>query len=461
MDREPKFDAIVELFKRESDESRQRLLRSLKNALSKLTERALSLPTEMHELVEVRSVRSISENLQSGRFDVRAFLHWSSNRLNSSATEHFVVNNQTEDATRRWRMLEVPEDLAVLYEAMGFTTGDYLEHRGSTLMSGSNLWPWIFSAVPLRSVSSWVLAGVPDPSVAIEWMQELRETSELALISYRSFAGDLDRAKAWQRRASAETRAWSSVQNPPLTYYGGSERPAGLGASAAPRVGLPSKSSDWLEEIVARARTVKPSIRRVPHWPARIEFQDEDLVIELEQFPRVIKGVVVVGHQRRWCEFDPSTFDIVSRCDTGEDRYVAGMSISWFIDCSITIHRVSSGSSMLFRVTNSVAPKSRTQRIHYIPTPTFREKTRELRTIGSGPIVRHKVSGHIRKLPQGRRGSQQAHSNAPLHIRKNMSPAETYVEPHFRGTEAEKTEIFARLSRYSALGDAMSDLGWD
>jgi hypothetical protein len=39
-----------------------------------------------------------------------------------------------------------------------------------------------------------------------------------------------------------------------------------------------------------------------------------------------------------------------------------------------------------------------------------------------------------------------------------MTDVETYVEPQFRGTEAEKSDLVTRLSRYSVLGDALADL---
>ena len=72
--------------------------------------------------------------------------------------------------------------------------------------------------------------------------------------------------------------------------------------------------------------------------------------------------------------------------------------------------------------------------------------------------IRHKVSGHLRRLPPGHRGSKTARSNAPSHVRQNMTDVETYVEPHFRGAEAEKSDLVTRLSRNSGLGDALADL---
>jgi len=464
MDRELTFNEVVELAKQPANQVRGELLQDLANSLTRLTNASLLLPSELHDTVKIEDLDAIAVALRHGRLelfvDLDDFLFW--NNLGRAGVKSTVSTREAglPPAAGLWEILEVHEATAAVFESMGFTPDDYLACIGTNLMSGGNLLRWAESTIPTKDIRSWVMAGVPSPSIAIHWMHELRETPELAMISYRSFAGNIDRAKSWRQRAAAEMQAWISV---PSSLPVSDGRPAvltRLDVSVLPVVGLPSKSHVWLEEIVARARTVKPSIRRVPHWPARIEFEEDNLMIQLEQLPRVIQGVVVVGRQRRSCEFNPSTFEIVSQCDTGEDRYVVGMSISWFIDCSITIHRTSHESSKLFTIASSASPRSQTQRIRYIPTPTFHERIREVRRAGAGPIIRHKVSGHIRKLPPGRRGSKQAHSNAPQHIRRNMSPSETYVEPHFRGTEAEKKELFTRLSRFSALGEAMSDLNW-
>jgi hypothetical protein len=39
-----------------------------------------------------------------------------------------------------------------------------------------------------------------------------------------------------------------------------------------------------------------------------------------------------------------------------------------------------------------------------------------------------------------------------------MAANETFVEAHFRGTEEDRRKLEVRLTRYSALGDALSDI---
>jgi len=215
---------------------------------------------------------------------------------------------------------------------------------------------------------------------------------------------------------------------------------------------------EWLEEIIARARTIRPSIRKVPHWPARLELDDEETTIELEQIPQMIQSVVTIRQEQFECRFDPDSFEIKSWCQDGEERYVAGLSICWFIDCSITIQRNSREPTRHFTKSTMSNSHDLMERVLYIPTPTFRRRQAEARSSSTRLTIRHKVSGHLRRLPPGRRGSEAARSNAPTHIRRIMADDETYVEPHFRGSEAEKAELVVRLSRYSALGDALADL---
>lgn len=458
MDRELTFNEIVEVVKQPAIRVRLELLSDLVDRVEKLSEHAHLLPHELHNFVQVQNVFEVLDSLRSDRTTIEELVFWSDLASASSLPRTSSAPNGGSESAELWKILEVPAVKASLFESLGFTPDDYLKCFGTPAMSSWNLMRWASSEIPTKDVRAWVMAGVPDPDTAAEWMRELRETPEFVMINYRNFHGDLYRAKAWRLRAAVETNPRNLVLTSSPIAPRTPPEPVRLQPPAVPSSKIPTRSHDWLEEIIARAQTVQPSIRKVPHWPARIEFDDEDLTIQLEQFPRAIKGVVIVGRDRRWCEFDPLNFAILSRCETGEDRYVAGMSICWFIDCSITIHSNSNGAARLFVSESTSTSRERSQRVRYIPTPTFRARKREVRTTGRDLTIRHKVAGHLRKLPPGRRGSKEARSNAPEHIRRNMLQSETYVEPHFRGTEAEKAELFTRLSRYSALGEAMSDL---
>lgn len=457
MDRELTRNEILELLGQPYDWVRGLLLQDLASELGQLSEKTLLLPAALHNSIKIKDARTIAESLHPDRMEPDDFVFWKTlEGVHSRPPQEPVSGLQSTDV-ELWTVLEVPQNMVAVFEGTGFKPDDYLKCFGTELMSAKNLWNWIFSQIPIGSIRSWVMAGVPDPETAIEWMRVPYPTPELAMINYRYFGGDLARAKAWRPQATIE--AESGPEFPPLRG-GRTVEPVRYRTPVTPIVLFPSASSEWLEEIVARARTTQPSLRKVPHWPARIEFEDQNLTIQLEQFSQAIKGVVKVGSERRWCEFNASTFHITSRCENGEDRYVIGMSICWFIDCSITISRMSKGSMRLFTATTTSNSKNQGKQVRYIPTPTFSDRKRDARSLDSRLTIRHKVSGHLRRLPPGQSGSKSARSNAPGHIKRKMSQSETYVEPHFRGTDAEKAELFTRLSHYSALGDAMSELDW-
>lgn len=437
------------------------LLENLRRRLVSLRIDAESLPPSLHSVVQLMRVQSYREKYWSSQrffdFDIHpCFVH--------ILQKHRRTDNSTtpaadEVSAESWNILEVPERAAAIYEALGFSPDDYLTCLGTQLMSAGKLSVWAMSLSPFEdSTRDWLMSGVPNPKTALEWMRELNESPDLVIISYRTFNGDLQRAKSWQLRAKAEFNPQPSGLRPtPSTYTSplvlSNQLPVSASASA-----IPTASETWLEEIIARARTARPSIRKVPHWPARLELDDEETTIQLEQFPTFIKGVVTVGRERRGCEFNPVNFEIGSRCETGEDRYVVGLSICWFIDSSITTQGNSKDSTRLFAASTVGNSHDLPKRVIYTPTPTFRSRQAESRRSSARLKIRHKVSGHLRRLPPGRHGSEAARSNAPTHIRRIMADDETYVEPHFRGSEAEKAELVVRLSRYSALGDALADL---
>ena len=459
MDRELTFQEIAELAKQPAIRVREDFLQSLGRGLSWLAEQSVALPPAIHSVVRIKDLRTVREGLAVKNLSVEELLFWSELQKVSANSDDKVGLSRALATPDLWAILEVSESDALLLERLGFSPDDYLTCLGTDSMNSQSLMKWISSEIPTKDVRSWVLSGVPNPETAIEWMRELREIAEYVMINYRNFRGDLYRAKTWRLRAAAQTHPRDLLlTSQPIIRA--PQPPVAVPTELVQAAIFPSRPHHWLEEIIARARTLQPLLRKVPHWPARFEYGDEGLIVVLEQFPRVLKGVVTVKSQRRWCEFSPTTFEIMSRCDTGEDRFVVGMSICWFIDCSITIHQPSRGSPNLFTAESISDPKEQRKPVRYIPTATFRARSNEARSSASKLIIRHKVSGHVRKLPPGRRGSEHARSNAPDHIRRSLRKSETYVEPHFRGTEAEKAELATRLSRYSALGEALSGTDW-
>lgn len=351
-----------------------------------------------------------------------------------------------------WQAIEVASKTAQSLASMGFTPMDYLEFLELPLTQQPNLAHWTHAALPQRSVKVFVLGGIPDPETAQKWLEGFGRDPSRAVAQYRAHGGDYRRARAAQRQAE-------KVRSAPPTSA------ALLHPQQAIRlepstVRLPNVSEEWLDEVFAWAHTLQSHLRKSIQSPSVLSLDDLDMEIQIELINDEIWGKVKVDDQTFTCVFNPESFDPKSNPDSSEQRFVLGVCLSWFIDCSIVIRSQRTGASALYRVAN-IGSGRVSAGIRYVPTPTFstrRAGRSEHDTLGLK--IRHQVSGHVRALPFGHHGSVEALSSAPRHIRKIMKKNDTYVKPHFRGTEEQMRELETRLSRYSALGEAMSDLDW-
>lgn len=356
------------------------------------------------------------------------------------------------DEVLDWRAIDAPSHRARLLASLGFTPMDYLECLDSALLHESNLARWAQAGLPQGSVKVFVLGGVPDPETARKWLDGFGNDPSRAVAQYRGYEGDYRRARAAARQAERIRVSSSTGQTTSL------QRPEAKPSPSVVR--LPAASEEWLEEIVAWARTLQSNLRKLIQSPSVLSLDELGIEIRIELIDDLIWGNVKTGNRNLTSAFDPESFDPFSAPVSSEQRFVLGACICWFIDCSIVMRRQSQGAAALYRVAE-IDPGRRSPGIRYVPTPTFSTR-RTGRTVGDtlGLKVRHQVSGHIRALPVGRQGSEDARKSAPRHIQRVMKKNETYVQPHFRGTEEQRRELEVRLSRYSALGEAMSDLNW-
>lgn len=356
------------------------------------------------------------------------------------------------DEVLDWRAMEVASDSARQLASLGFTPKDYLEHLEDPLIQESNLARWAQSGLPRGSVKVFVLGGIPDPETARKWLEGFGNDPSRAVAHFRGYGGDYRRARAAARQA--ERIRFSSSTGPTTSLQQPEAKPS------PPVVRLPAASEEWLEEIVAWARTLQSSFRKLIQSPSVLSLDELGIEIRIELIDDLIWGSVKAGNRNFTSAFDPESFDPFSAPVSSEQRFVLGTCICWFIDCSIVMRRQSQGAAALYRVAE-VDPRRRSPGIRYVPTPTFStRRTGRADRDTLGLKVRHQVSGHIRTLPVGRQGSEEARKSAPKHIQRVMKKYETYVQPHFRGTEEQRRELEVRLSRYSALGEAMSDLEW-
>ena len=217
-------------------------------------------------------------------------------------------------------------------------------------------------------------------------------------------------------------------------------------------------SEEWLEEVIARAVTTRPSHRKVSHWPSVLELDEDGVSIEIVFLEGFIHGTVVRDGKSQNCAFDPSNFEPRNYPKTEQGRVVLGLCICWFIDCSIVIPGSSRNSHSHPYSIVGAKPTLRSPRGRYVPTLTFKNRREISFSISDRLVVRHKVSGHLRTLGYGRKGSSESRGHAPTYLRREMKSNETFVRPHFRGTERERAELVTRLSRYSATAEALAEL---
>jgi len=364
----------------------------------------------------------------------------------------FVLRGVSLSDVLDWQKTSLTESLALWYEGLGFSPANVLNDPQDPRIAVANLKRWEQAGLPPRSVKLFVFGGIPDPETALKWLQGFENNPQRAIDQFHAFAGDFRRARAAVRRIerAMHTPIVREIL-PQVRSSDGFDRPSHK---------FPFVSEDWLEEILAWARTLQSSLRKSSQYPSTVYFDQLELEVKIEYLNDAIHGSVVAGTESFTCAFDPETFDPVSAPITSAQRFTLGICLCWFIDCSIVIRRPGYESSDLFRAVNDSSKRS-TKGVRYMPTPTFdtRQSVR-LTEEAESLKVRHLVSGHIRTLPAGHHGSEHARQTAPKHIRKVMRANETYVQPHFRGTEEQRQLLEIRLSHYSALGEALSDLSW-
>lgn len=387
--------------------------------------------------------------------EVRATLEqWADLKLTLGELLQWVTVRINRDEVVKWRLQAITQLRAIRLAKLGFTAFDHETFESVRSLTDAQINEWEEAHLPRGIAPTWVIAGVVDVVEVKKWMEVFGFSAEQVLTKYSLFEGDL--AKAKRHVESERSARW-------MAQTLRSETPRHAQSTVTPKLPpakpamrpLPYVNEDWLEEIIARAKIAQPNLRKVPNWPAYVELPADGVSVELQHIGKTIKGVVMRDTHRLWCSFDPETFEIQSKCETSEARYVTGISLCWFIDCSIVIPRTRSSSSALFQSSKFTMQKG-PQRVRYVPTATFSERRREASLETTRLVVKHLVAGHKRTLPPGHFGSQRARANAPRHIK--MAANETFVEAHFRGTEEDKRKLQVRLSKYSALGDALSDL---
>ena len=421
------------------------------------------------------------------RLKRRELEQWIVEGLSALEMNPWVAIGANSQTALEWRVTGLDPATAQHFCSLGFSPLDWVDSGNSSKMSERTLSRWAGSKVPRHKVRDWIFAGCIDPDEAVKWLSTFSYSTPNVASLFKQHSGDLLVAKkarrdgekdaarkakakevaenAWAQRisAEAETHRRLMAQQEALLAKSRLNIKANqeVKTQIVQRVNsrIPAVSEEWLEEVIARAVTTRPSHRKVAHWPSVLELDEDGISIEIFFLDGLIHGTVVRDRKSQYCAFDPSNFEPKNYPETDQGRMVLGLCICWFIDCSIVIPGSSRNSHSRPYSGVGVKPTLRSARYRYVPTMTFKNR-REISISDSDRLmVRHKVSGHRRTLGYGRKGSSEARGNAPTYMRREMKSNETFVRPHFRGTEKEREELITRLSRYSATAEALAELG--
>lgn len=436
----------------------EQLIEHLHIRLHQISQKAHGLPSKFWNVTPVIALDDICEVHSSRRLSLDDIDEWGRHGFTVFEMARWIRIGVNMTQASLWRVTDLTVPKSQWYAEMGFSPEDYIDHFDEPKMSDTALVEWRQSLIPMPEIRMWVLAGFPHPNEAVRWLVALKLTPQETARLFSDFGGNYVNVKQYLNSLREQSLPTEVFRHESITDDSADMTFAPPQVKEpSPRSGtdtFPSADQAWLDEILARARTVHQFLRKQPHWPATIDLR-RGVNIELSQIGNSVRGQVRHGSHTRECTFSPLTWVIQSSCVTGVDRYVVGMSICWFIDCSIVVSKPLGAKEELFEIKSQNSPHGQT-RTRYVPTLAYDRRQIELRSTSSRLVVRHQVSGHVRRLSKGRQPSQRARANAPKHI--HLRPDETFVEPHFRGTENERIQLLVRLSNYSALGDALADL---
>lgn len=210
---------------------------------------------------------------------------------------------------------------------------------------------------------------------------------------------------------------------------------------------------EWLEEVLAHADNVRDRLRRAPIWP--VVFQSEDLVVDLTVYGGL--ALAWVGNERGGLvvSFSTTNFDLWYAEDDLDARFAAGLAVTWFLDCCISLQASPAHPHLEQTAAGTSKHHVRSEPAVYAPRPSFASHVRSLATGRSVAPRAHRVSGHVRRLPPDQTPTEEARAQAPAHVRLTMRSNETFVRSHSRGGADAAAQLVNRLSKCSSLAEAL------
>lgn len=205
--------------------------------------------------------------------------------------------------------------------------------------------------------------------------------------------------------------------------------------------------NDWYAEVRNRAASSVHLLQREPKWPTW--FSDPATGVQVLLAADDEYGVAWVGTGKRGLlvSFGVDDFDGYALGEPGVELAL-GVAISWYIDCTVKISaKGGGGRQQLFGRSTS------TTHVKYVPTVAYKNQYQQVRGGHHRPPRAHMVAAFIRHLTSGTPNPDHV-AEAPRKLARRMGPNDTWVRAHARGSGTAQ-ELEVRLSRYSALGDAL------
>jgi tetratricopeptide (TPR) repeat protein len=201
---------------------------------------------------------------------------------------------------------------------------------------------------------------------------------------------------------------------------------------------------EWLDEILAKYEDQSPFLKLEPVWPIRFESQELETVISVEG--QWLRGWVGRKGLGGLVAIHLKDFKISSALQ-GEDRnFSIGVITSFFLDRTINLdsdghpHFETYAEGALFG------------------TPQFDIDVVKIQSGQRKAMQSHMVSGFPRKLPAGQKASDEAIMRAPIYIRRNLQPNQTFVRQHQRNGPVFEEPILRYLKANSNLADALGSV---
>jgi uncharacterized protein HemY len=200
-------------------------------------------------------------------------------------------------------------------------------------------------------------------------------------------------------------------------------------------------SEDWLDEILAKYEDQSLFLKLEPEWPIRFESAELQIVLAVEG--QWLRGWVGRDGTGGLVAIRITDFEIHSALNEDDLNFSVGVVTALFLDRTINLD---SDDHPHFNIQINGT---------YWGTNQFDNDIKLNRSGQRRPMQSHMVSGFPRKLPDGYTASHEAIMRAPIYIRRNLRPDQTFVRRHQRNGPVVKENILRYLRENSNLADAI------